>query len=1287
MNKNIVVGGEIFMQIKKTSAVVLSLLTVFAVLRVGGDNDVMAANNEQTIYSLADEQLSTGVRYTEEDVVNYLGNSGSRQRINQITIDPNDPNTRIIAKKAGDAVIDRENVLTQAQEEVGKGKNVIAGINADSFDINVAVGVSRTLNVCDGCVLESQPYDNYNKCDPTSDTYYKYQSILYIDTNGKLHVGPLNSNAYFTAGSLSADVTLLNRIDFSYAVQNDCYRAFTACATDDHILRYTNSSDKTTSSYKLPKTVRYAVIQIDPVDGKAFNGYVKAGQTYTGKVINKVSEDNFTINGTPSEIGTKDEFQIPENCIVIAGYSVLTPNDADYGTTKAAGIENLSVGQNVTYKCDLYKGFGFSTNNNSGSLTGVSDGDIATDVTDALGDFNTLALGGTVNNKNNNEIFKRSPQKTSRTMVGIESDGTVHLLTVASPSAAMADTSGTNYEEITTYMMQTLHCADVVSMDGGGSTTMVARRAGESSLSIVNYPSDGSPRLVGNSLLVVNTSGEAPKSTVAQIVLDKGVNLFAKSAYQFGVKLTDSNGNAISASGKNVYFSAVKGFIDQTGRYTAPTEACTDTVTATVDGVSSSTSVSVVDSVSSVRISPSKLTVNKGDQKQFSLTGYTADKQRVIIDPSLVSWTLSEPGFGTLQNGFLTVLSDTGNTKVTASFAGQDYSTDIYAGLAEQSIENFETTFPAAYHISGYMYGSCGGQRAGQSNSGANDTYIGYESKNSGSSLVKEGNYSLRITARASNWINRGKNGTINVFPDWDAASPDIGWSEDLRAALENSFTAKAMPKRFGMWVYSPDDNQDGISDNADCILYAYFLQDCPGSKVSGYDSHSSSIVLANSVDWIGWKWIEVNIPETWDMPVVFNWFCLVNTNKSASTDVKNEIVVDDLKFIYSTVRPNASEAGGVYSSPQTVTLTCSSEGAEIYYTTDGTEPTETNGKVYSSPVLISGNTTLKAKAFKSGLDSSLTMTEVYTVSAPARVSADYSKVDAALAKVPSDLSGYTDASVKVLNAAVAAVVRDLDVSRQAEVDAMASAIEAAVKNLAPIPAKVSADYSKVDAALAKVPADLSGYTDAGVKTLNAAVAAVVRDLDVSRQTEVDAMASAIETAVNGLVLAPVRISGDSGTIIEGAAGVVPSGTTISVRQITQGAQFDKIQQSLSGAEQFLLLDISLLSDGVKIEPSGKVTVTMPVPPGYDTNRLALYHIADDGTVENIPFTVEDGKIQFTTDRFSAYVIAETKQTQSSPKTGDQTKLPLVFGSAIASLASLFGIAALTARRRKKCRR
>ena len=126
---------------------------------------------------------------------------------------------------------------------------------------------------------------------------------------------------------------------------------------------------------------------------------------------------------------------------------------------------------------------------------------------------------------------------------------------------------------------------------------------------------------------------------------------------------------------------------------------------------------------------------------------------------------------------------------------------------------------------------------------------------------------------------------------------------------------------------------------------------------------------------------------------------------------------------------------------------------------------------------------------------------------------ADYSAVEAAKAKIPADLSIYTDASVKALNDAVAAVVEGLPASRQSEVDKMAADIEAAITGLK----EKDADYSAVDAAKAKVPTDLSIYTDASVKALNDALAAVVEGKKASEQAVVDGWAAAIEAAITGL--------------------------------------------------------------------------------------------------------------------------------------------------------------------------
>ena len=70
-------------------------------------------------------------------------------------------------------------------------------------------------------------------------------------------------------------------------------------------------------------------------------------------------------------------------------------------------------------------------------------------------------------------------------------------------------------------------------------------------------------------------------------------------------------------------------------------------------------------------------------------------------------------------------------------------------------------------------------------------------------------------------------------------------------------------------------------------------------------------------------------------------------------------------------VAPAFAPAAGSFTAATSVTITTSTNGATIRYTTDGTTPTETHGTVYSSPVPLSATTTLQAIAYETGyLDS-----------------------------------------------------------------------------------------------------------------------------------------------------------------------------------------------------------------------------------------------------------------------------------------------------------------------------
>ena len=85
--------------------------------------------------------------------------------------------------------------------------------------------------------------------------------------------------------------------------------------------------------------------------------------------------------------------------------------------------------------------------------------------------------------------------------------------------------------------------------------------------------------------------------------------------------------------------------------------------------------------------------------------------------------------------------------------------------------------------------------------------------------------------------------------------------------------------------------------------------------------------------------------------------------------------------YTLACAAPTFNPAAGSYSSAQTVTISTTSSGASIRYTTNGTTPTSSVGTVYSSPVSISTTGTLEAIAYETGWTSSAVSSGTYTIS------------------------------------------------------------------------------------------------------------------------------------------------------------------------------------------------------------------------------------------------------------------------------------------------------------------
>ena len=210
---------------------------------------------------------------------------------------------------------------------------------------------------------------------------------------------------------------------------------------------------------------------------------------------------------------------------------------------------------------------------------------------------------------------------------------------------------------------------------------------------------------------------------------------------------------------------------------------------------------------------------------------------------------------------------------------------------------------------------------------------------------------------------------------------------------------------------------------------------------------------------------------------------------------------------------------------------------------------------------------------------------------------ADYSAVEAAMEAIPTDLTVYTDESVAALNTAVDGVVRGKAFVSQANVNAMAQVIEDAIAALQ----YKGADYTKVDEAIAKANAlNKDNYKDfSGVE---AAVKAVVRDKSITEQSEVDAMAKAIEDAIAALEQKPSSGGGpSSGVFFPSYPVTIPGKTengtvTVSTKNATSGSTVTITVKPDDGFKLDELTVIDKNGNELKLtdKGNGKYTFTMP---------------------------------------------------------------------------------------------
>ena len=111
----------------------------------------------------------------------------------------------------------------------------------------------------------------------------------------------------------------------------------------------------------------------------------------------------------------------------------------------------------------------------------------------------------------------------------------------------------------------------------------------------------------------------------------------------------------------------------------------------------------------------------------------------------------------------------------------------------------------------------------------------------------------------------------------------------------------------------------------------------------------------------------------------------------------------------------------------------------------------------------------------------------------------------------------------------------------------------------------------------------------------------------------------------------------------------------MEVKTVKEGTVFDTVKKVVTDAKNYKVFDITLESNGKKIQPNGNVKISIPIPSDMGVENLIVYRVAEDGkkteykvtveTVENVKYAT------FETNHFSTYVLAELSVKENETPT------------------------------------
>ena len=370
---------------------------------------------------------------------------------------------------------------------------------------------------------------------------------------------------------------------------------------------------------------------------------------------------------------------------------------------------------------------------------------------------------------------------------------------------------------------------------------------------------------------------------------------------------------------------------------------------------------------------------------------------------------------------------------------------------------------------------------------------------------------------------------------------------------------------------------------------------------------------------------------------------------KVYQNSAKKALYVKSIAVTYTTggtltcAKPTFTPEEGTYSTAQSVTLRTSTEGATIYYTLDGSNPT-TNSTVYSDAINVSETTTIKAFAAKNGYNDSGVAEATYTITQPKSISEVRAQVtgDVFTKGIVTSCSGTTG-YIQDATAAICVYGKSLKVGDEVTVQGTLSTFNGLLEITSPEVVVLSSENT-VEPEVMTI-ADILGEdakqgwlvkienaTVTGIEKQNTTIAQgdntiVVRDID-----------SNIGVAVNNIITLVGNIGCYNGAQIANPTNVEIKSPVINANnvELPYDANSGEIPYTIKNAVSGVSLSASTEADwisNITVE-SDKVTFTATANVGTET-RTATITLAYGDVTKDVTVTQAHQVIDFTTLPFN----------------------------------------------------